>query len=217
MRFSAFTCAALLATLAGLGIIPSTAACVGYHQTFIDPVYKYRLDGVYDTPATCWESSWTPIECTIVSLAELGEPTSVNDYRQGVYAYTCETAGSVAWSPSASTSTDLGDPTCAPVPYLSVGGNQVPGTGETHCTPQRVEESRRETVESDDVIPSTGIFIVYVEPTTNNAQYRVIDSTHLARLCNGPAGRGFGNLGVDPGYGADIPNGRVDYLACPYY
>lgn len=196
----------IMLTLVAIAL-PSTADCRTYHYRYIDPVGEYEIRYDHDSINNCsGEGQVTRIECDVTPLVEIGEPT-IHGYRHGVYAYECDASSGVGMTVVGA---DFGGTKCQYVPYLAVGGEQVPGTDETYCSPPEAYVP----AESPEVVPSTGVFIVY-RGLNGYDTYLVIDAANLASTCSFPF-----TLTADPetmALYAEAAGMRVTYLTCPYY
>lgn len=132
MRWFATALGLLLAVLP-LGASPSQACAntsyLGAPQDWVDPAYERLHHYDYDTETCTWSTWWDSILCTVTPLAEAGSPTTVNGYREGIYAFTCNADG----IGDARAYADVDAGTCVFVPYLAVLGTKIPGTDATYC------------------------------------------------------------------------------------
>jgi hypothetical protein len=152
-RLSASICIVVLSMLL-LAFVPPANAATGCPQKRIDPVRGMWFD--------C--EDWGYIWCELTPLAQVGEPTSLYGHRVGVYAYTCPHE----YGYHAQTSVIVADENLAPgchyVPYLSVGGVQVPGTGETYCNGEDLRGAYDVDLDTPNAVPAAGLVVVYPCP-----------------------------------------------------
>jgi hypothetical protein len=108
---------------------------------------------------------WGYVYCPLMPLAQAGEPTNLYGHRVGVYVYTCEEGYEYGYDAETTVIVEGEDsaPVCQHVPYVGVGGTQVPGTGETHCT-EDVRGTRSVDTSVPRLIPAAGLVVIYPCP-----------------------------------------------------
>lgn len=168
-----------------LAFSPSASAC---HATGNGIYFGHNIDPFnereYYWSEDCDYAS-SPVDCTITPIFEYGDPTPIYGLREGLYVYECQTAsGNGRSETSISVRQDFDESRCVPIPYMAVVGQQVPGSGESHCTPRSVEENREAEANTPAFIPTTyGYMLIFRDPVGGHYNYWDLNTAEIASAC----------------------------------
>jgi len=148
------------ALVLSLTAIPANAQTPTYcDSVIVDPLWQlwWQSCGQWGI----WEQlGFGSTSCKVIPLVQVGDPTSLNGYRDGVYFYSCNETLEYHTTTAIQTPSPVVSSSCIGVPYVAVAGAQIPGTDATYCSAE-LNISRTMPVDSWDGAPISGIFFVY--------------------------------------------------------